>query len=324
MRLTTLQSVHKPIDYNTQSVFDLEWDELAQVLLYCRNVKIKENAGLFNLIAFKDINDPTVQLGRERNIEIPNTVRRCRDNAIAYHGLCLDYDGNATIAQVQERLDGLEYVIYTTFNHTPQNERFRVVIPFSNPISIADFEARKLDIIDTFEGIDPASLSTSQCFYFHSGAHPYTHWNKGVMLDPHGFRVIKKELIADPYMDDEYDSVFIEQLLTRVKTRYPDLKNEYVLWRSIAWATCSVVGKVEALRLMHQFWPTKTMRHKSTIEHYSPHEYGYTVGTLIKLGESKEHMSLLRLQFNTRHNKPTVISVSDLKNRLRYFKRKKA
>ena len=65
MRLTTLQSVHKPIDYNTQSVFDLEWDELAQVLLYRRNVKNREDAGLFNLIAFKDINDPTVQLGRK-------------------------------------------------------------------------------------------------------------------------------------------------------------------------------------------------------------------------------------------------------------------
>jgi hypothetical protein len=291
MRLTTLQNLEKPIDYNTQSVFDLEWDELAQVLLYRRNVKNREDAGLFNLIAFKDINDPTVQLGRkyiykngvrtERYFEIENTVRRCKENALEYHGLLLDYDGHKTINEVKELLDGLEYVIYTTFRHTPQKERFRVVLPFSNPISTADFEARKLDISDTFEGIDPASLNTSQCFYFHSGAHPYTHWNKGVMINPYDFKVIEKpiyHIVTD--VESKYDLQYYDELCSML-VQNTNLRGVYHTWLGIYWALCSEIGENNAISLMMKHWPDKTDREKKSLKTYQPRDRTYKYGTLI-------------------------------------------
>jgi hypothetical protein len=94
-----------------------------------------------------------------------------------------------TIEQAQDLYKDIEHVIYTTFRHTAQRHKFRVVIPFSQPLLAADIPGRQASITQTFPGVDAASFTVSQSFYFHSGHSEATCaiWNEGVMIDPYAF-----------------------------------------------------------------------------------------------------------------------------------------
>jgi len=197
MIVTLFESTGKAyIHDEQQQVADMPWADVAQLLLDHRNVDQKEHGDLFNLAEFKKIGDESALLGRKKiyknnewtgeYIYFPNTVRRCSDNMVSISGLVLDFDKDYTIDRAIDTFDGLEYVLYTTFNHSIDGHRFRVVIPFMQQLWADDIPMKLQSIKDTFTGVDNSSFSASQSFYFHSGKNdPIVYHNKGYMIDPY-------------------------------------------------------------------------------------------------------------------------------------------
>jgi hypothetical protein len=63
-------------------------------------------------------------------------------NIATVHAVVLDYDGKpeaVSIERAQEVWGVFEHVIYTTFQHTPDKPRFRVVLPLTRPVTTDEF-----------------------------------------------------------------------------------------------------------------------------------------------------------------------------------------
>jgi len=222
MIITTFDSVNKAY---LEDVVNEDWEDIVDLLLQHNRLKNKDDGKLFNLVEFKSLNNPSVEPGRiykygtdglrdpsgEYNI-LPGTVRRCKSNVVALWGIVLDVDEEKNIEETRALLEGLEYVLYTTFRHTPEKHKFRVVIPFSEPLLAADIDGRKQAIIETFPGVDNASFTVSQSFYFHSGnTAPYAVHNQGAMIDPYDFEYTEPKVYvpqATTYTNTEMDPEF--------------------------------------------------------------------------------------------------------------------
>ena len=196
MIISTFKSISKAyVDLK----LDLSWEEVVDLLSSHYDAENKHDVELYNMVEFKDSDDITVEPARryhytdgvkqETYDTIPNSVRRSKSNVKSITGIVLDIDEDKSIEQAIDLLDGIEYVLYTTFRHTTEKHKFRVVIPFSRPLLATDIQGRQQDIINTFPGVDNASFTVSQSFYFHSGKNDnITYHNKGVMIDPYDFK----------------------------------------------------------------------------------------------------------------------------------------
>lgn len=72
-----------------------------------------------------------------------NPVYRDSDNFVARHAITFDFDhiGTDTWDRVFDAWGSLTFAIYTTFSHTPQKPRFRVVMPLSRPCGYDEYQA---------------------------------------------------------------------------------------------------------------------------------------------------------------------------------------
>ena len=235
MIITTFGSVNKAY---LEDAVNEDWEDIVDLLLQHNKLKNKEDGKLFNLVEFKSLNNPSVEPGRiykygadgmrdfsgEYNI-LPGTVRRSKANVVALWGIVLDVDEDKTIEQTAELLDGLEYVLYTTFRHTPEKNKFRVVIPFSEPLLAEDIDGRKEPIINTFPGVDNASFTVSQSFYFHSGnTRPLAYHSQGAMLNPYDFEYRAPKVYVpqttnyETTMDPEFADAYKKAVYASLKT----------------------------------------------------------------------------------------------------------
>lgn len=200
MILTLFESVQKAYTRPDQ-IIDNTWDEIAKFLMTHQVASSKEDVPLFNLWEFDlngepgrrriyENNEPT-----EKYEEIPGTIRRCKANGKNIHGLVLDFDGIETIETAVAKYESFEFVIYTTFRHTADTNKFRLVLPFRQAIASEYFHKKKKAISETFQGVDHASFSESQSFYLHSGPNPVTIYNPGTFLDGDWF---ENEIITPP------------------------------------------------------------------------------------------------------------------------------
>lgn len=216
MIISTFRSVFKAY---VEDQVDTSWEDIALLLCTHTNVMDKKHLLLFNMMQFKSLDDASVELGRRYHYIngvkqdtydiIPNTVRRCKTNVLSQHGIVLDVDQFMSIEQAIDKLDGIEYVLYTTFRHTIDAHRFRIVIPFSRPLLAEDILGRQDSIIETFPGVDHASFTVSQSYYFHCGHNdPIAYHNKGTMIDPYIFEYREPE-VYEPIME-HYNHEFNE------------------------------------------------------------------------------------------------------------------
>lgn len=195
MHITLMNNVYTPINPDYQ--IEESWDCIAALLQDFIPAKTKEDVMMFNLWQFKTISEGA-ELGRRYHDEtketwddIPNTIRRCGNNAVGLWGLVLDYDGQKTLEEAVVEMDGIECVIYTTFNHSAEKDKFRVVLPFTRMMPLEEFNEKEADMQDCFPAADRASFSLSQAIYLHSGAHPelkFAYNLKGAMVDPDMFK----------------------------------------------------------------------------------------------------------------------------------------
>lgn len=256
MILTTFKSVEKAyVDLK----IDLPWPELAELLCEHHNVDKKEHGPMFNFADFKTL-DEEHELGRKYHYldgikqetfdEIPNTVRRCKANVKSIQGIILDVDKIKSIEEVMQLLDGIEYVLYTTFRHTIDEHRFRVVIPFSQPLLAEDVVYYKDDIKAVFPGVDNASFTVSQSFYFHSGKNDsIAYWNKGEMVNPYKFNYQEPKVFDEPKhtnidftneQSNAYKEAVIQSLLTCSGLHYASEASQYGVLTLVA--ICKSIG----------------------------------------------------------------------------------
>ena len=324
MILTTFQSIYKAyVDLQ----FDLPWKTIKDILLVHHDVENKTDVNLYNLVEFKTIDDSTVELGRRYHYVdgvkqdtydvIPNTVRRSKNNVVGIHGIILDVDEFMTIDQTIELLDGLEYVLYTTFRHTMDKHKFRVVIPFSTALLEQDIAGRQQSIIDTFPGVDNASFTVSQSFYFHSGKNDSIAFhNVGTIINPYDFKIIEpvEHVYNTDYTNSDIPIELVDELLGHIYRNVGSLKGQYDLWRTIAWSVCHSVGIQNAHNLMMKYWATKTTKEIKTLSSWKHRADSPTIGTLYKLSNiSKQDIYMLQAKYNM--IKDRILSPEEFKYR---------
>lgn len=153
--------------------------------------EVKELAHMFSTNSWKKIDDPTAitkttKYGR-------TFVSKTAHNVESVSCLVLDYDSGATIESVQEQLKDVIHVGYTSFSHSPERHKFRVIIPLSRPVP-ADLMKKPKDsersilpaLVDMFGGIDVTTFDCARSFFMPScpverlqDAQSWAHW-KGV------------------------------------------------------------------------------------------------------------------------------------------------
>lgn len=292
MIISTFKSIkHAYVDTR----IDLPWNEMVRLFTAHYDSDRKEDVELYNLVEFKLPSDPTVELGRKYQYvagvrqntytEIPNTVRRCKNNVVSLTGIVLDVDDTMNIQETQQLLDGLEYVLYTTFNHTEAKHKFRVVIPFSVPLAASDIECRQQSIIDTFPGVDHASFSVSQSFYFHSGKNDVqAYHNCGTMINPYDFDVAQSDPSPQQIFQHPPNTLMdtdIERIAKKLKELYPTL--DYSSWIRVTWGFCNTIGYHEGIQLMRTYYPEKSRGEYERLVGSKPKGKLVTIGTIIKM-----------------------------------------
>jgi hypothetical protein len=206
--------------------------ELGEILTEYTKLAVKEDGILFNLAKFKSVEEDAEPARRYHYVDgikqdtystIPNTVRRCRANLVSIGGLVLDVDNQHSIEDIIKLLDGVHMIIYTTYRHTWAHNKFRVVIPFSRPLLAEDIAGRERSIIETFPGVDHASFSVSQSFYFHGSnneAEAFSCVVEGELVDPYDFEIeeivewVPAEAPSTGEISDSYKRMIVEALLT--------------------------------------------------------------------------------------------------------------
>lgn len=117
-----------------------------------------------------------------------------------------DIDKGMSIEEAREKFAGLSYALYTTFNHAPKASKFRVVVPFTEPVPAEEWPAvwraatarfapetdvQTKDICRIF--YLPCRASESSEFLYYEGEGAALDWRKLLAEQPEATKGAKKE-----------------------------------------------------------------------------------------------------------------------------------
>ena len=109
--------------------------------------------------------------------------------------------------------------------------------------------------------------------------------------------------IVHEFVAQDVDEEFVNHLLEKISHKVGNLRGDYDVWRTIAWATCSAVGINSAKMLMLYYFPDKTNKELKTLLSWK-RGIGPKLGTLIKMsGISSLERQLLETQMKLRKMK---------------------
>jgi hypothetical protein len=115
---------------------------------------------------------------------------RHSDNFVSRHAITFDFDhvGDETAGEVALKWAKYAYALYTTFSHTREKWRFRVVLPLSRPAGYDEFQAvaRKVAAEVGIELIARESFVPAQCMFnpaIRADGEHVAHVNEGVWID---------------------------------------------------------------------------------------------------------------------------------------------
>lgn len=119
-----------------------------------------------------------------------NPIYRDSDNFVARHAITFDFDHVPldTWAKVLDVWSGLAFAMYTTWSHTEEKPRFRVVMPLSRPATYDEFQAvaRRVATDIDIELFARESFTPAQMMFAPSrkpGGVFRSHVNEGDFLD---------------------------------------------------------------------------------------------------------------------------------------------
>lgn len=182
MKVAKFNSVYD----NTFTQFDLPWEDLSKRLTQHKEYSKKEDAPLFSFVEYRkpsaDAEEVTQRVGLNTTEvvwsdgvitnEKMQTLRR-NVNVLSVHGLVLDFDCGVSPLTIAKHFINYKHVIYSTYSSTPTHPKFRVVLPFAEPISPEDYKSYWLDLFNSFEEDmrpDASCKDASRMMYFPSCA----------------------------------------------------------------------------------------------------------------------------------------------------------
>lgn len=245
-----------------ENQYSVPWDKLAKKLTTPTCVSQKEDAKLIVPASFK------------------TNGKRNSDDLITYSALCLDVDDNYhPLVFIRQDFPELEYVVYSSFNHNwckktqevdKSIQKFRVVLPLKEAITVDQLRTGKEALIRTFPGVDPASFTPSQGFYLPSITEDrkdtfFSHHNRGELFDFASLnaRIFALQAIADvramqrPMFQSTENS--LDDARELVLATSPDLP--YQDWVYLGWCLKTLFGE-EAFSLWND-WSAKSANYPS-------------------------------------------------------------
>jgi len=113
--------------------------------------------------------------------------RRGNQYVEAISVLSLDVEGGPTVEEAEEVFGEWAHIIYTSYNHTPEAHRFRVVLPLARDVSVTEYPhlwiwaAARLGT-----GVDHQASDVSRAMFLPvEGKHLVSRiWDEGPLLDP--------------------------------------------------------------------------------------------------------------------------------------------
>lgn len=101
-----------------------------------------------------------------------------------------DFDRGATYDEVKERFSQYEHVTHSTYSHSEFLPKFRVIIPFPQPVPVNDWPDLKARIDEHLFGFanDPATKDPARIFYMPScpkNGERFALHHEGELLDPY-------------------------------------------------------------------------------------------------------------------------------------------
>ena len=142
--------------------------------------KLKLLNGIDQLVEFFTTNDPlVVEKDQRRNLFSMVTYKtgttRGKANVESISGVVLDFDNKDIewhpISEIVERLkpQKVAYLHYTTWSHTADHPKWRLIIPFNKPVSVEawpDIYVRVLEMLGNPDGIDQAASKDAAHIWF--------------------------------------------------------------------------------------------------------------------------------------------------------------
>jgi len=115
----------------------------------------------------------------------PAATRRCNPGVAGLCCLVFDLDGHGL---PRERLGSWYWIAHTTYQHTPGNPRWRLVLPLVHEVDAADFpQLWQRGHASLAPKADPSCKDVSRLYLLPScprEAQPETDWHDGPLLEP--------------------------------------------------------------------------------------------------------------------------------------------
>jgi len=135
--------------------------------------------------------------------QLKEGTTRASKNVASVSAYVLDIDDGTPVADVEARLDGLTYVIYSTHSHTPEKQKYRVVVFLSAEVSAVDWAAFRTAADARYSGghNDAATKDPARLYYAHSCPPErkdaaFSKVKTGVLLDPAPLIAAGKSMLA--------------------------------------------------------------------------------------------------------------------------------
>lgn len=187
---------------------------------------------------------------------------RTNDRVISVSSLVFDIDNKGSIitqAELERAIRGSGYraILHSTYNNTPSNPRFRLILDISEPIQPADHKSLLLHVAQNLglsEFIDTACSDPSRYFYLPrcppERIEDYVFWS--IKGDPVNVKACidrikfgQDSLAPRPLVKKTSDIFEWEESdcnIAKVKEflSYCPADCEYDQWRNIVWSICSL------------------------------------------------------------------------------------
>ena len=103
--------------------------------------------------------------------------RRASSNVAAVSCLVLDYDDGVTPEEALDRWEGYERVVYTTWSHTVEAPRCRLVLPLARPVPGAWWKGLyRSQLTDAAAEADPQCIDPARAYYLPAIGAGGPHW----------------------------------------------------------------------------------------------------------------------------------------------------